>query len=99
MPVQLDAMLEEFGIKADSALARGWNTLSNGDLVRAAVQHKFTVLLTRDRLFGESAASALMYMPSFVWYGLRCHSFVRCSFCNYSAQHGRLPRSFQHQDG
>ncbi len=65
MPVQLVAMLEEFGIKADSALARGWNTLSNGDLVSAAVQHKFTVLLTRDRLFGESAASALSVYAEF----------------------------------
>ncbi len=59
MPVQLVALLGELGIEADSAVARGWNTLSNGRLVTAAAKEKFTVLLTRDRLFGESAASAL----------------------------------------
>ena len=59
MPVQLVGLLHELGIEADSAVARGWNTLSNGSLVRAAAQAKFTVLLTRDRLFGESAAGAL----------------------------------------
>lgn len=59
MPVQLVALLKDLGIEADSAVARGWNTLSNGSLVRAAAGAKFTVLLTRDRLFGESAAGAL----------------------------------------
>ena len=59
MPVQLVALLKEMGIEADSAVARGWNTLSNGNLVDAAVQEKFTALLTRDRLFGESAAQTL----------------------------------------
>jgi hypothetical protein len=59
MPVQLVALLGELGIEADSAVARGWHTISNGSLVRAAVEAKFTALLTRDRLFGESAAPAL----------------------------------------
>ena len=59
MPVQLVALLRELGIEADSAVARGWNAFSNGRLVSAAVQSHFTVLLTRDRLFGESAAGAL----------------------------------------
>jgi predicted nuclease of predicted toxin-antitoxin system len=59
MPVQLVALLKELGIEADSAVARGWNTLGNGSLVSAAVQANFTALLTRDRLFGESAAHAL----------------------------------------
>lgn len=59
IPVQLVALLKELGIEADSAIARGWNTLSNGMLVSAAVESKFTVLLTRDRLFGQSAAAAL----------------------------------------
>jgi len=59
MPVQLVALLKDLGVEADSAVARGWNTLSNGSLVRAAARAKFTVLLTRDRLFGESAAGAL----------------------------------------
>ena len=65
MPVQLVAMLKELGLDADSAVSRGWNTLSNGSLVRAAAQTNFTVLLTRDRLFGETASSALRVYPDF----------------------------------
>jgi predicted nuclease of predicted toxin-antitoxin system len=65
MPVQLIALLNELGIEADSAVARGWNALSNGSLVTAAVQAKFTTLLTRDRLFGESAAQALKVHSEF----------------------------------
>jgi hypothetical protein len=59
MPVQLVPLLGDLGIEADSAVARGWNTLSNGSLISVAVQAKFITLLTRDRLFGESAAQAL----------------------------------------
>jgi hypothetical protein len=65
MPVQLVALLKELGIESDSAVARGWNTLSNGRLVRVAAEAKFTVLLTRDRLFGEAAAGALVAFPDF----------------------------------
>jgi hypothetical protein len=39
--------------------------LSNGELVSAAVGAGFTCLLTRDQLFGESAARALKTFPSF----------------------------------
>src|SRR5713226_5949305 len=59
MPLQLVGLLQELGVAADSAAARGWNTLNNGTLVSAAAQAKFSALLTRDRLFGESAAQAL----------------------------------------
>ncbi len=59
MPIQLVALLKDLGVAADSAVARGWNSLSNGSLVNAAVRAKFTVLLTRDRLFGESAGRVL----------------------------------------
>jgi len=65
MPVQLVALLGELGIEADSAVARGWNALSNGALVSAAVATEFTALLTRDRLFSESAAQALKVHPEF----------------------------------
>ena len=65
MPVQLVALLGELGIEADSAVACAWNTLSNGALVSAAVTAKFTALLTRDRLFGESAAQALEVYSKF----------------------------------
>jgi len=59
MPVQLVELLQDLAIQADTAAARGWNMLSNGSLVSAAAEAKFTVLLTRDRLFGEVAAAAL----------------------------------------
>ena len=59
MPVQLVALLKEMSIEAASSVARGWNTLSNGSLVDAAVRANFSALLTRDRLFGESTAQTL----------------------------------------
>jgi predicted nuclease of predicted toxin-antitoxin system len=65
MPEQLVALLQELSIEADSAVARGWNTLSNGSLVAAAAEAKFTALLTRDRLFGEAASAALKAYPDF----------------------------------
>ncbi len=65
MPVQLVALLKDLGVEADSAVARGWNTHSNGNLVSAAAQAKFTALLTRDRLFGESTAHALKVHSEF----------------------------------
>ena len=65
MPVQLVALLQDLAIEADTAAGRGWNALSNGSLVSAAAQAKFTVLLTRDRLFGEAAAAALRTYPDF----------------------------------
>jgi hypothetical protein len=73
MPIQLLGLLRELGVEADSAIARGWNTLSNGSLVGVAAEAKFTVLLTRDRLFGESAAGALKTNKEFciVRIGLR----------------------------
>jgi predicted nuclease of predicted toxin-antitoxin system len=76
MPVQLVGLLRELGIEAESAVARGWNTLSNGSLVSAAARAEFTVLLTRDRLFGESAAGALKTNSEFCVVRVVCHSFV-----------------------
>ena len=65
LDVHLLALLEEFGKHAEAATRRGWQTLSNGDLVAAAVAAGFTCLLTHDRLFGESAARALRQFPEF----------------------------------
>ena len=65
MPVQLVALLQDLAIEADMAAGRGWNTLSNGSLVSAAAQARFTVLLTRDRLFREAAAAAHRTHPDF----------------------------------
>jgi uncharacterized protein DUF5615 len=60
MPVQLVALLrDDFGVNADHAVNLGWTALSNGLLVKSAIDGGFSAILTRDRLFGESAASAL----------------------------------------
>ena len=65
MDVHLASVLTGLGIHCDTAAKRGWKALSNGDLVRAAVDAGFRCLLTRDRLFGESASHALKSFPQF----------------------------------
>lgn len=65
MDAHLVLVLGEFGISCDTAGNRGWKALSNGQLVTAAVGVGFECLLTRDRLFGESAARALKSFPQF----------------------------------
>ena len=59
MGVHLVQTLNELGVSCDTAANRGWKALSNGELVSAAVAARFTCLLTRDQMFGESAARAL----------------------------------------
>lgn len=63
--VHLVQTLHDLGVSCDTAANRGWKALSNGELVSAAVAAGFTGLLTRDQLFGESAARALKAFPSF----------------------------------
>jgi hypothetical protein len=53
------SVLAGFQISCDTAGQRGWKSLSNGELVPAAVDAGFKCLLTRDQLFGESASQAL----------------------------------------
>jgi hypothetical protein len=65
MDVHLVSVLSDFGVRCDTAGNRGWKALSNGDLVSAAVSAGFRCLLTRDRLFGESASRALKSFPQF----------------------------------
>lgn len=65
MDVHLVELLAEFQIRCDTAGARGWRMLSNGDLVKAAAAAGFECLLTRDRLFGEAASRALRLYPHF----------------------------------
>ena len=65
MDVHLASLLTGMGIACDTAGNRGWKALSNGDLVKAAVDAGFRCLLTRDRLFGESATRALKVFPQF----------------------------------
>ena len=65
MDVHLASVLAGFEIVCDTAGNRGWKALSNGDLVKAAAEAGFECLLTRDRLFGESASRALKSLPHF----------------------------------
>jgi len=65
MDVHLAPVLTSLGISCDTAGRRGWKALSNGDLVKAAVDAGFRCPLTRDRLFGESASRALKLFPQF----------------------------------
>jgi hypothetical protein len=65
MDVHLVGVFGDLGIPAATAASRGWKALSNGDLVAAAVAGAFECLLTRDQLFGESAAHALEAFPQF----------------------------------
>ena len=63
--VHLVPLLQERGIICDTAARRGWKALSNGELVAVAYSEGFRCLLTRDRLFGESAAERLRSYPEF----------------------------------
>jgi hypothetical protein len=65
MPQQLKPLLAELGITAETANARGWGTFVNGALLEAAATAGFKCLLTRDRLFGESASGHLKRYPHF----------------------------------
>ncbi|MSV34479.1 MAG: hypothetical protein EXQ47_02615 [Bryobacterales bacterium] len=65
MDVHLVRTLNQLGVSCDTAANRGWKALANGELVAAAVAAGFTCLLTRDQLFGESAARALNAFSTF----------------------------------
>lgn len=65
LDVHLVEVLAGYGVSAETASSRGWKGLSNGHLVAAAVEGGFTCLLTRDRLFGESASRALKAHSTF----------------------------------
>jgi hypothetical protein len=99
MPVQLAALLKELGIEADTAVARGWNALSNGSLVSAAAEAKFTALLTRDRLFGESAHRCSRFTRISASCGLHCRSCVRAGSWRHFAQLGRRRELSPRRDG
>jgi hypothetical protein len=64
MDVHLVDSLSQFDIASDTAKNRGWKALSNGQLVTAARGNGFDCLLTRDRLFGESASRGLHVHPT-----------------------------------
>ena len=59
VPIQLVPVLRERAIEAVTADEKGWGALKNGELVRAALAEGIACILTRDRLFAESAARTL----------------------------------------
>lgn len=63
--VHLVLLFREWGISCDTAARRGWKAIPNGELVAAAYAEGFRCLLTRDRLFGESASQVLSSFPEF----------------------------------
>ena len=63
LPNGLLKLLQSLGISAETTVHRGWRNLGNGKLAEAAFRNGFTVILTRDRLFGESAGKALKSFP------------------------------------
>jgi predicted nuclease of predicted toxin-antitoxin system len=63
--IRVRDLLAEFKIESRTAESLGWKELSNGSLVAVATQAGFLALLTRDRLFQESAARALKQFPQF----------------------------------
>ena len=65
IPKKLTLVLSGLGVESATAQSRGWGNLSNGSLVKAAATAGFSCLLTRDRLFAESASGALRSFPTF----------------------------------
>ena len=61
--VELVEVLSAFGIAAKSTIGLGWRHLVNGELVKTALENSYTCILTRDGLFGESAARVLKAYP------------------------------------
>ena len=63
LPNGLVKLLKDLGFSCDTTSSRGWRNLGNGKLAEAASNSGFNVILTRDRLFGESAGKALKRFP------------------------------------
>lgn len=63
LPNGVIGLLKGYGIGCDTTIARGWRDLGNGALASVASKAGFKAILTRDRLFGESAAKSLYSFP------------------------------------
>jgi hypothetical protein len=96
MDVHLASLLAELGIASETAAAKGWKALSNGQLVAAAVSSGFDCLLTRDRLFGESAENRHLTPYGFIQRSLSfwstCRSNVGRSTASASWRPGPHPQ-------
>lgn len=65
LDIHLEGLLRGFQIECDTAQNRGWKALRDRELVAAAVGAGFHTLITRDRLFAQSASRAWRRFP--VW--------------------------------
>ncbi len=63
LPNGLVGLLKKLGVETCTSESRGWRNLSNGQLAFAAHKAGFKVILTRDRIFTESAGKALKSLP------------------------------------
>ena len=63
LPRQLAPVLQTFGIQVETSLHRGWERMSNGELVAAAAKAGFVCILTRDTGFSRSAEKTLKKFP------------------------------------
>jgi predicted nuclease of predicted toxin-antitoxin system len=63
MDIHLLDFFSELGIPCESAIHRGWRQLANGQLITAAAEAGFSCILTKDRLFAESAGRSLINAP------------------------------------
>jgi hypothetical protein len=63
LPTGLARLLDRLEIPCDTAVRRGWRSLTNGALAEAAYRAGFRVILTRDRLFGTSTGRVLAALP------------------------------------
>jgi hypothetical protein len=64
LPVPLFTCLKRLGIEVQTTEFREWKGLRNGDLVEVAADAGFVAILTKDRLFAQDAAKALVKYPT-----------------------------------
>lgn len=63
IPRKIHEFLKNQGIPNETVYYRGWQTLRNGELVKAAAEAGFTCILTQDVDFQKSAAKNLKLFP------------------------------------
>jgi predicted nuclease of predicted toxin-antitoxin system len=59
LPRQLTPIFQSLGIPTETTAQRGWQKLSNGELVKTAAAAGVVCILTKDQDFSQSAAKAL----------------------------------------
>lgn len=65
LPLKIKDILEQNGYKCETVFTLGWSGLKNGQLVSKAIEKGYSAILTKDKLFAESAAKSLSKFPNF----------------------------------